>query len=67
MHLGVYCPLSPTTEQMKDKAAAPKGGTLVASGRHLFRVIDGVRYWVSEPPASYLQENMETNQGARDV
>ena len=26
------------------------------SGGHLFQIIDGQRVWVSDPPASYLQD-----------
>ncbi|MFZ9619980.1 MAG: hypothetical protein ACO289_02155 [Prochlorococcaceae cyanobacterium] len=37
---------------------------LVAASGHLFRIVDGRRYWVSTPPEEYLRDALEQVQPA---
>lgn len=53
---GCRLALIPTTELMKQQQQRAGARLVACPGGHLFQIIDGQRRWVSEPPASYLED-----------
>jgi hypothetical protein len=44
--------------QQQQQQPRDQGRIVTASG-HVFRIIDGRRYWISKPPQDYLKDNAE--------
>ena len=42
-----------TRQDQKQKKKQKKLGEIVCCGNHVFRVINGERYWISTPPDGY--------------
>lgn len=62
---GVSC--IPTTDSMNQQQQAP-APQVVACGHHLFRIVNGQRHWITEPPAEWLEQaQQDQQQGGRHV
>jgi|TARA_A100000171_G_C2101148_1_gene129750 hypothetical protein len=42
-----------TKQNQKQKKQQKNSGQIVCCGTHVFRVINGTRYWISTPPNGY--------------
>ena len=42
-----------TKQNQKQKKQQKNSGQIVCCGTHVFRVINGTRYWLSPPPDDY--------------
>ena len=40
-------------QNQKQKRQQPDSGQIVCCGNHVFKVINGTRYWISTPPDGY--------------
>ena len=48
-----FMPVDYTRQNQRQKNQQNNSGELVCCGNHVFRVINGQRYWISEPPKDW--------------
>ena len=48
-----FMPVDYTKQNLKQKMQLKNSGQIVCCGIHVFRVINGTRYWISTPPNGY--------------